>query len=347
MAFNDRVPPNGGMSNAPMAPPPGLLSPQGGAPSTPIARPANAPPAGLLSPQGAPSVQQPAPPPRGGPSPGIADRISIPDRQALIFAPPGAQKIVQDTISKNLETTPDMKNSDASGTASPLDYASQLEANKAVAAAKGARVADAIKAGGQDARHTVNTLNTIEDALDHAGNNISTGPGAEFWMKAKQGIQNMFPDTPVAGLPEAEVITKLNARLAAEAAKQMTARPSQLEFKTFMANNPGLLTSPTGTKILINVMRQMTQQDIGLGQKAMTATPNTWGDTEDKFYQDNPIKSPFTGKPLAGAETVPGLGPKPTHFGTGSDGVRRGLINGQLVPVDKNGAPLPVVGQSQ
>jgi hypothetical protein len=99
-----------------------------------------------------------------------------------------------------------------------------------VATAKGKRIGEIIEAGGLANRQTVNTLNVMEDAMRHAGSNISTGPGAEQWLKVKQAANNLFPDL-FKGVPESETVVKLNAQLASAAAKAMTARPSQLEFK--------------------------------------------------------------------------------------------------------------------
>ena len=146
----------------------------------------------------------------------------------------------------------------------------------------------------------------MDDAITRAGPNLTTGPGAEYMLKLKQAAQNWL-GVDLKGLPEAEVVTKLNAQLAAQAAKAMTARPSQLEFKAFMANNPGLQNSVAGTKYLIDVLRQATTQDIQLGQLASRVQdPRAWPAVEDRFYQQNPIKSPFSGQPLSGDERAVG-----------------------------------------
>jgi hypothetical protein len=89
----------------------------------------------------------------------------------------------------------------------------------------------------------------------------------------------------------------------------MTARPSQSEFLAFQRANPGLMTSVKGSLYLISVLRQATQQDVELSRKAMnTRNLSNWTDIEDQHYAKNPIKSPFTGKPLSGGETIPGAG---------------------------------------
>ena len=93
----------------------------------------------------------------------------------------------------------------------------------------------------------------------------------------------------------------------------MTQRPELAkEFKAFMQNNPGLQNSVAGTKYLIDVLRQATTQDIQLGQLASRVQdPRSWPAVEDRFYQQNPIKSPFTGQPLSGDERVAGA-PQPS-----------------------------------
>ena len=177
--------------------------------------------------------------------------------------------------------------------------------------AQGGRMGEVITAGGQPARRTLNILNTMDDAITRAGSNLTTGPGAEYMLKLKQAAQNWLPGLDLKGLPEAEVVTKLNAQLAAQAAKAMTQRPSQLEFKAFMQNNPGLQNSVAGTKYLIDVLRQATTQDIQLGQLASwVQDPRSWPAVEDRFYQQNPIKSPFTGQPLSGDERAVGRAPQ-------------------------------------
>jgi hypothetical protein len=134
----------------------------------------------------------------------------------------------------------------------------------------------------------------MEQALIRGGRNISTGPGAEQWLKVKQAANNLFGPNFFKGVPESETVAKLNAQLASEAAKAMTARPSQLEFKAFMGANPGLLTSVEGSKVLISVLRQAREQDIKLSKLA--ADPKNlrnWSAVEDRFYQDNPIVGPW------------------------------------------------------
>jgi len=191
-----------------------------------------------------------------------------------------------------------------------------------VAAAKGKRIGEVIEAGGLPGRQMLNTLNVMEDAFKQGGANISTGPGAEAWLKVKQAANNLFPGI-FNGVPESEAVQKLNAQLAAAAAKAMTARPSQLEFRAFMANNPGLLTSKEGSFALINVLRQAKEQDIALSRLAMNnRNHDNWTEIEDKFYKEHPIKSPFTGKALTGQEKPAAAGLPPPQIGEIHNGHR-------------------------
>ena len=95
---------------------------------------------------------------------------------------------------------------------SPIEYAAGLQPETAgrrqIAEAKGKRVGEVIEAGGKNARDTLNDLNTIEDAVRAGGDNVQYGPGAENWNKAKQFLNNIFPE---AGLAEADTIVKMNA----------------------------------------------------------------------------------------------------------------------------------------
>jgi hypothetical protein len=172
------------------------------------------------------------------------------------------------------------------------------------------RVGEAIEAGGKSTRGAVQTLDAMEDAVRSGGGDITFGPAGEQTLKLKEFANGLWPGV-FKGVAEAETLKKLNAQLAAEAAKGMTARPSQLEFKTFVANNPGLMTTREGTLALINILRQVKQQDLKLGNLASNVqNPRDWPKLESDFFADprNQIISPFTNKPVSGAERVPGGG---------------------------------------
>src|SRR5260370_24173899 len=147
-------------------------------------------------------------------------------------------------------------------------------------------------------RQMVNQLDIIDDAVKSAGNNLSTGPGADAVLKMKQFLANVGFDAK--GLPQSEVIVKMNAYLASEAAKQMTNRPSQMEFKAFMANNPGIMNSVAGTRVLTDILRQTAKQTIDLGRLAGDESNwSRWGSVEDTYFSDpkHAIRLPFSGNP--------------------------------------------------
>lgn len=167
----------------------------------------------------------------------------------------------------------------------------------AVGEAKGKRVADAI-GGIKPAREALNVINEMDNALTSGWNNISTGAGARQWLEVKKAVNNVYPGT-FSNVSQSETIDKLNAQLAAAAAKAMTARPSQLEFRAFMSNNPGLLTSRETSRNLLDIMRQGKQQELELGQIASKLRPGEdYADAEDRYYRSHPIISPFTHKPI-------------------------------------------------
>jgi hypothetical protein len=301
-------------------------------------------PASAVSPAGAtypvPGTQNAPVSPAGNPGGTLGAIQGLPetDRWALIAGGP-AGDIVKAAAAKNLETTPDQKNAAASGKASPFQYNADLEGAKtspqeraakaagmtlpeytanlavrnALASAKGKRMAEAIEAGGKPARDTLNTLDIMGHAVERGGNNITTGPGADEWLKVKQFAKNLGFEPE--GTTESEILKKMNIFLATEATKQISARPAMFEFQQNLKANPGLADSLDGTKALISILRQTTLQNIGLGKLAMDEknAPN-WGDIEERFYSDpkNAIRSPFTGQLIGSAASggaPPGAAP--------------------------------------
>jgi hypothetical protein len=280
--------------------------------------------AGAGSPAGLPA-QPPAP--QSSPTPvsgapggvmGAVQSLPVQDRWGLVAGGPIGE-MVKGVATENLKKTNEEKNAAASGQPNPLSYEQTLklspeqqeakklgmslpvyqayaEGVKAIGAAKGKQMSDAVDAASH-AQKTLLTLNNMEDALQNAPNDITTGPGAKEWLKVKQFASNLGFDAK--GLNESEVVDKLNAFLAGEATKQISSRPAQFEFQTYLKNNPGLMTSLEGTRKLISIMRQGAQLDVGLGKIAgKEENLKDWGDLQDDFYRKNPIISPFTGKPV-------------------------------------------------
>jgi len=189
-----------------------------------------------------------------------------------------------------------------------LQYQQQQESAKKIGENTGGAIgegaAGAIKAGGQGAQQELNQLSTMQDALTFGGKGVNSGPWAQQVVSLKETLNGLGIDTSWVknGLPESEVITKLNSQLASSATKALASRPSQFEFQTMLKNNPGLLNTKEGTMALISILKQSTLQDIGLGQMAHTVTPDTnWDSVVSNYYKSHPLVSPFTGKPMTGA----------------------------------------------
>lgn len=273
-------------------------------------------------------------------------------------------KPVLDAMAKAGEQTPDQKNARASGVANPLELEGARTRGKGVDEALGKNVASAIEKGGQDALKRIQMLDTIGDALVQGGGNITTGPAAEMVLKGKQFISSLF-GIDVAGQSESEVISKSGFGLASLAVKEITNRPTQMEVKLALTNNPGLLLGPKGSMLMIDVMKQTARQDIALARLAAKSDPRDWPEKLEEFYDKNPLKSPFTGKPLgkedlkiladpaqnpvppqAQAAIRPSLTEKPMTFSKPEEldaAIKSGVVkDGQLV-TDGKRQPWPVV----
>jgi hypothetical protein len=116
-----------------------------------------------------------------------------------------------------------------------------------------------------------------------------------------EGFNGLF-GIDVSGLPESEVVQKIGFSLASLAVKEITARPTQMEVKMALENNPGLLLSKKGSLFMTDIMRQSAKQDMKLARLANDPKNRAnWPEVVDKFYNDpkNELISPFTGKPMS------------------------------------------------
>lgn len=168
-------------------------------------------------------------------------------------------------------------------------------ANEAI----GKVIGEHIEAGGKASRDKLNALDTIETALRTGGKNVITGPNAEFALKAREALNGMGlnADWVNKGLPESEIVSKMNAQLASASAKAMTGRPTQAEFLIWQRNNPGLATSKEGSLALIDILRQQAHNDVELGKMALNKKNwENWGDVSEKFNAEHGLKNPLTGK---------------------------------------------------
>jgi hypothetical protein len=200
------------------------------------------------------------------------------------------------------------------------------EANKAL----GTVIGERITGGGKATYDKLNALDTMESALRTGGPNVITGPFAESILKGREALAGMGinVDWLKKGLPETEIISKMNAQLASASAKAMTGRPTQSEFNIWMRNNPGLVTSPQGTFALINVLRQQSQQDLDLSRLAMDKHNwDKWPQVEADYFKAHGLTNPLTGKLMR-------------------DEIAAARASGQGAPgvANTGGTPVPAVG---
>jgi hypothetical protein len=230
---------------------------------------------------------------------------AVKEAEAAIAADRARAKDIRDTLAKYAEPTKEQKN--APPGMSPQESAAYAEALKGQAAASAKNIATRIE-GIKPAQEGIQVLDEMTDALRHGGTNISTGPGAKQWLKAKQAVNNMVPGF-FKGVPESEEVEKLNAYLAAAVAKSMTARPTQYEFKAFQEQNPGLSTSREGSMVLADILHQTKVQELELGRKAdkfQFGRGKTWSEVEEEYFKQHPIISPLTHKPISAKQAPDG-----------------------------------------
>lgn len=187
----------------------------------------------------------------------------------------------------------------------------EFERGKALSTKMGEAQAGVLKEfvdAGRSAQKRIQSLDTIGDALKRGGGNITTGPFAEHALHAKEALSSLF-NIDFAGTPEAEVANKTGFSLATQAVKEISQRPSQMEFKLAMQNNPGLLLSPKGSFMMIDVLKQTARQDIELAKLAQRRENwDNWQDISDKYYQEHPLKSPFDHSKNLGMDDLKAIG---------------------------------------
>jgi hypothetical protein len=172
----------------------------------------------------------------------------------------------------------------------------------AVGKAKGDLLGKVIS-NGEDARTRMSLLSQIAEASKAGGDNITTGPLAEYVMKGKEALGSAF-GTQLDGTAPAEVINKLGFQLATQLTKAISSRPTQAEFLRALQNVPGLAQSPQGRDALISLSMQQSKAESDLaGIAANSKSYAEYKPQEDAYYAAHPLVSPFTGKPF-GAEDV-------------------------------------------
>lgn len=182
------------------------------------------------------------------------------------------------------------------------------EASK-LAAARTAPLTEAIGHGNSAARNQslLGAFDSIERLPETK--NIHTGPYANEWLGFKKTINDVLPGTfDEKAISSAEAIKKLGAQLAASVSKELTNRPTQFDFKTFLENNPGIEMSPMGRRMLVDVLKQMARQDIALGDEATGLDePKQWPKVKKRVYEENPIVVRYGDQVIKSSDKLKGM----------------------------------------
>jgi hypothetical protein len=191
-----------------------------------------------------------------------------------------------------------------------------VEVGKALGKAQGAD----IEAGGH-ATQTMRQLATLDNANKAGGDSVSSGPLGELILKGKQGLNEIAGEDLTNAAPS-EVIKKVGFGLATNLTKAITNRPAQMEFMKALENVPNLMMSKTGRIAMTSIMMQekRAEQEIGKIAARHRDVPGgpVYQEVKDKYYEDHPLISPFTGKPFSPDDvdlvvnSVPGAGAQNT-----------------------------------
>jgi hypothetical protein len=224
-----------------------------------------------------------------------------------------------EAIRKASEPTAEEKAFAASRRNPNLDnYTAQTEADKA--SAKAVAEGDVKEQqeyidAGRAASRRLTTLNSILDVANN-DKNVGFGFGADTELKIKMGLERLgfnFGD-----LSGSQLLQKMNATLAAETIKGMSSRGgTQMEFKTFLANNPGLLMDKTGTIRLASIFAQVSKREYDLGKLARQNRDNwaNWDNVVEKYDAGHQIIDPISKRPIFTNSIV---APGPSNAGNGA-----------------------------
>lgn len=197
------------------------------------------------------------------------------------------------------------------GNLSFKDYLADAESGKAVATERAKadlKEQQEYIDGGKLASQRLGTLNTLSNIIG-SDKNLQLGFGSETTLKVKMALQQAGFD--FGDLSGGELIQKLNGVLASESSKSLSTRPTQFEFKTFIANNPGLALDEKGSVRMLGILSQNAKREADLGKLARQNRDNwdNWDSVVEKYDRDHPIKDPTTGKVLSN-HTIIAPGPK-------------------------------------
>lgn len=146
---------------------------------------------------------------------------------------------------------------------------------------------------GMSAQQRRQVYQVLNDA--YASGGVSGGPIGQKILEGKQ-LLNQVLGLNLEGLPESEVIKKTSGKLAQEAAAGL--RGTNLEFSAALGRSPGLEMSNTGSRYMLHILNQENNRDERWALSGQGIAPENYASERSKFYNSNPITSPFTGKPL-------------------------------------------------
>lgn len=232
------------------------------------------------------------------------------------------------------------------GTASFQDFAAENEAGKAGATERAkadVKEQQDFISQGRMGQQRLQTLNTISNIIS-SDKNLDLGFGSETTLKVKMALEKAGFD--FGDLSGGQLIQKLNGILASESSKSFSTRPTQFEFKTFLANNPGLALDEKGNIRMLGILSQNAKRDADLGKLARQNQDNwsKWDDVVEKYDSDHPIKDPTTGRVLSNHSIIaPGPAPGktgPVKFNSPADvhaAVAAGTLKKGQTFTDPNG----------
>jgi hypothetical protein len=335
----------------------GQVVQNGNMPPQPV-QTAQAIPQQLQPPQQAQAVPQQPMQQAAQPSPAQIDAQNDPILKRLTFlaaspdkATAAAAKVRLESYLKDKEATTEMKNAGASGMTLPQYQEKQGELASQQAGSTERAKADVKEQQeyidqGRMAQTRLGTLNTISNIVS-SDKNLNLGFGSETTLKVKMALEKAGMD--FGDLSGAQLIQKLNGILASESSKSFSTRPTQFEFKTFLANNPGLALDEKGNVRMLGILAQNAKREADLGKLARQNRDNwdNWDNVVEKYDREHPIKDPTTGKALSNhsiiAPASPQAGSPPSsqqRFSSPSD-VHAAVASGKLKSgdafVDANG----------
>jgi hypothetical protein len=256
-----------------------------------------------------------------------------------------------EAFQKNAEFTPDQKNyiqyKLEGGQGTMQDFLTEQESGKSAATERAkadvGEQQEYIKSG-KMASDRLTTLNTISNII--GSDKMTLGFGADTALKVQMALKQLGVD--VGDLSGPQAITKLNSILASESSKSFSSRPTQFEFKTFLANNPGLSMDKAGNERVIGIYSQLAKREIDLGRLARQNQDNwsNWDNVVEKYDKTHPIKDPNSGRAIT-TNSIVAPGPRqggpaatPQKFSSPGD-VHAAIAAGKLQKgdsfVDNNG----------